>query len=51
MVKSFAADRRAFGGMMAGLGAAALLGVPRARAAAPDGAGAVNDMVAAHIIS
>lgn len=47
MVKSFAADRRAFGGMLAGLGAAALLGVPRAWAAAPDGAGAVNDMIAA----
>lgn len=47
MVMSFAADRRAFGGFLAGLGAAALLGVPGARAAAPDGAGAVADMIAA----
>lgn len=48
MKNSLAVDRRAFGGLLAGLGAAALAGSgPAARAAAPDGAGAVTDMVAA----
>jgi len=39
--------RRAFGGMLAGLVTAAVLPGRRAMAAAPDGAGAVKDMIAA----
>lgn len=39
--------RRAFGGAMAGLAAAAMVRPPQARAAAPDGSGAVRDMMAA----
>lgn len=39
--------RRAFGGLLAAAGATALLQRSAARAAAPDGAGAVQDMVAA----
>lgn len=39
--------RRGFGGVVAGLAAATVLRAPRAVAAAPDGAGAIQDMVAA----
>lgn len=48
MNSGFTLDRRAFGGLLAGLGAATLAGIaPAARAAAPDGSGAVTGMVAA----
>ena len=39
--------RRGFGGMVAGLAAATVLRAPQALAAAPDGAGAIQDMAAA----
>lgn len=47
MTISRALNRRAFGAAAAGLGATMFLGAARAQAAAPDGAGAVADMVAA----
>lgn len=47
MAASLPMCRRAFGSLLAGAAALAALGKPGARAAAPDGAGAVNDMLAA----
>lgn len=47
MSGDFVVNRRALGGMLAGAAAVAALGRPDARAAAPDGAGAVTDMLAA----
>ena len=47
MGERFTLGRRAFGGLLAGLAATAISRAPQARAAAPDGAGAVKDMIAA----
>jgi hypothetical protein len=47
MNNAFTPGRRAFTGMLMGAAAAAVLPAARARAAAPDGAGAVADMAAA----
>jgi hypothetical protein len=47
MKDGFRIGRRAFGGLLAGAAAAGLLRVPQLQAAAPDGAGAVTEMLAA----